>query len=207
MAEQDNSVTLDYILKLYSDDGWDYKEYKDPEEFKGVIKPSLTESYGGSKPIFNKGLLVNIDVSSDAEKSNLLFAYTSRTVESLLTDSKANLHTAIENSVINYDEFPKKVEDIDKMIVESQEKYNDSICVIGKVFVIENTLLKTKVDFTFLFDNDKTVPFDSIIVRDSNEVIVLLSQQFRDKFEDVKQAEHLTSIILSAISYILEQFK
>lgn len=211
MNIQRSQIGIDEIINIYKNDNWEFNEITDINDFNKIIKPNLQQSFGGNPPIFDTGYLVDIHVDRQTN-SHIVFTYSSRIVEDILSVNKDRVNSLaddISTKAITFGktEMPKNLDQLNDLIDKTREQYSGSSCIVGKIFMIEGGFLVADVNYTFLFDINKTVPLSSIVIQDENEFILLFSEEFKNKFNDKDQANYLQRVVLAAISYILEQFK
>ena len=205
----ENTITLDSLIKLYTDQNWEYLLFDDISSLKEKIKPNLSDSFGTKLPILSPGVLIHFPIK-DVDGSHLLYTFSSVPVADVLNTKKEDIYNTLNSININTDvDFNfDNMEQVSKLIDDAKQSHSESLQVIGRVLIVEDNVVKCSVKFLFILDNNANVPFESIIVfDDADTIVLLLSPQFKEQFENESQSIYLTNVILSSISFILEYYK
>lgn len=201
------TTTTQDVLSAYITNNWEIRDISDIEIFRALVKPMLSDSYGGPIPYVNNGLVVKIPV--DVERNSfLIFAYYSRNTADILNIDPNSLLSALEKSEIAYEEFPTTETDILKCFSDAKETFKNDLCINCRLFIIENDIVVSTLNYTFLFDiKTLSVIHDSIVAQVENKWTLILSEEFIKCFDTEDTAQYARSVILASISYLLESFK
>lgn len=200
--------TRDDIIKLYQDANWEIRHLKSVSDFSANLKPKFEESFGGFPPSFidKPGLLIDFPVEEEPS-SYMMMAYSSHSMSHIADAPDEDVVKLIQNTKVYIEGFPTDESEIKDMITVSKQTFKDSVCCVGRIFAIENNENTANLNYFFMFDSNKVVPLDSIIFKEDNEVYLVLSEDFTKHFHDVNEGRYVRDLIISSISYILEEFK
>jgi len=203
------TLSLNEIINVYEKENWEIITLDTIDQYKSRVKPTLSESFGGNKITFNRnGKFYKIIVNEELGEY-LLYAFSIKDISSLLDRKKdEEIFESLKNIKLNNSSLYSSIEEIKKSVVLAREILNNCNYIVCRLFSIQKDVVVSTVGYVFIQDVNSTVPIDSIACKtDNNEIILVCSDEFVQLFEDEDNANYVKGLILSSISFILEEYK
>jgi hypothetical protein len=200
-------MTLPRLLEVYTEQNWEILTFKSEEVIHYAVKPNLADSFGTALPVLSPGTLFHFPIQN-MDGSHLLYAFSSIPTANLLATKTEDIYKTLQAVTMHEEIAFNDADEVATLIEKARKEYGSSMQVVGRVLVVEDDVVKCSVKFLFLIDNDLNIPYESIIVFDDDDkIVLLLSEEFKSQFQDNEQSLYLTNIILSSISFLLEYYK
>jgi len=200
-----DNMTYEELVDVYIKQEWEIKSPISIYEYKSKIKTTLSDSFGGNKIKFTKtGSVYTIIVKEDS-KEKLVFAYSIKNISNILNQSDDVILNNIKKSNFKSSELTND-ESIKNAVLLAREELNNCCYVMCRLFTIQENIISDTLSYAFIQNKNKDVSLESISCKtENNEIILVCSEEFEKLFIDKDMANYVKNLILSSISFILEE--